>query len=158
MSFQANKYGDSFDELVYSFTDMGIYDTIYNMTEPLQAIKHAGMDIIYHTLPAKRIIYWIATTDHDFPKSWKRWENLINTQFAIYPISAAECGLFSPEITTDTDGRSYIWYVNERTKQTIAVMDADRIIQILIRANVLQHSPYGRRLRVDVFKARQLAL
>lgn len=157
MSFQAND-GDSFDELVYSFTDMGIYDTIYNMSEPLQAIKHIGMDIIFHTLPVKRIIHWIATTDHNFPKSWKRWENMINAQFAIYPVSGIERGLFSPEITADTDGHSYIWYVDKRTKQLIAVMDASRIIQTLIREKVLQHSPYGRRLRANVFKARCLAV
>jgi len=153
MSFRANDHS-LYDDPISTFTDMNLY----NMTEPLQAIKHVGMDVIFHLLPAKRIITWIATTDHDFPKSWKRWENLIHTQFATYPINDIEHGLFSPGITEDADGRSYSWYVDRRTKQIVAVVDPDQIIQLLIRLGVLHHSPYGRRLRANVFKARHLAL
>lgn len=155
MSFQA-QVDDSFDVLVSTFTDMSMYDTIYDMTEPLQAVKHVGMDIIFHILPVKRIINWIANTDHDFPKSRKRWENLINTQFAVYPINQVECKLFSPDITTDMDGRPYDWYMDKH--MIVAVVDTDQIIRLLISLNVLHPSVYGRRLRANVFRARHLAL
>lgn len=62
----------------------------------LHAINEVGMDILCIEQSAKRIVRWIATKNHTFPKTKQGWINLLNTQFRWYkPTLKNICSLYN---------------------------------------------------------------